>query len=1323
MAISRATVNYFKRAMPVPDQPSCSEKTSSLSPILNTSNGDGSETETTSAILASVKEQELQFERLTRELEAERQIVASQLERCKLGSETGSMSSISSTEEQFRWQTQDGQKDIEDELTTGLELVDSCIRSLQESGILDPQDYSSSERPSLLSQSALQLNSKPEGSFQYSSSYHSNQTLALGESSALQFPSRSNQARSAIQSYSQGTTSRAAHSSGSEPSQSHAASQSRESFVPSHGSAFHLPDSQHSSTLYYSSSTLPAQRVSSPLSMQQVGSPTKLQRVGSASESTGYSTTQRVSSPKQSPSRLAKSYSTSSPINIVVSSAGLSPSSVRVTSPPTIQSNISSSPLHSLSSTIGTYATLSPTKRLVHTSDQYNKHSELYATATLQRPGSLAAGSRASYTSQHSHLGSEIRSLQSPEHHIDPIYEDRVYQKPPMRSLSQSQGDTLLPAHTSSYRTNTDTVPDFDPMSLIFKSVVPDFSVGDLRAPSSPGVDSVPLQRTGSQHGTQNATGTFQRASYAAGPAANYADPYRQLQYCPSVDSPYSKSGPAIPPEGTLARSPSIDSIQKDPREFGWRDPELPEVIQMLQHQFPSVQSNAAAYLQHLCFGDNKIKAEIRRQGGIQLLVDLLDHRMTEVHRSACGALRNLVYGKANDDNKIALKNCGGIPALVRLLRKTTDLEIRELVTACNTNWGVRIQTGVLWNLSSCDALKMPIIQDALAVLTNAVIIPHSGWENSILQDDRKVQLHSSQVLRNATGCLRNVSSAGEEARRRMRECDGLTDALLYVIQSALGSSDIDSKTVENCVCILRNLSYRLAAETSQGQQMGTDELDGLLCGENNGKDTESSGCWGKKKKKKKSQDQWDGVGPLPDCADPPKGIQMLWHPSIVKPYLTLLSECSNPDTLEGAAGALQNLAAGSWKWSVYIRAAVRKEKGLPILVELLRVDNDRVVCAVATALRNMALDVRNKELIGKYAMRDLVHRLPGGNNSNNSASKAMSDDTVTAICCTLHEVITKNMENAKALRDAGGIEKLVGISKSKGDKHSPKVVKAASQVLNSMWQYRDLRSLYKKDAPGLKVNEERGYTPTLQSEPDNALYTLTQGQATRNNSQIQDGWSQYHFVASSSTIERDRQRPYSSSRTPSISPVRMSPNNRSASAPASPREMISLKERKTDYESPGSNATFKGEHTSRKDTMTAQNTGTSTLYRNSYGTPAEDIKHNQVASIVLSLPEDRSRVGVSDPATSLNISTQPVPQDSSRKDYDTYQPFQNSTRNYDDSFFEDQVHHRPPASEYNMHLGLKSTGNYVDFYSAARPYSELNYETSHYPASPDSWV
>ncbi|XP_042630605.1 catenin delta-2-like isoform X3 [Cyprinus carpio] len=1188
--------------MPVPDQHSDIENSSMLSPVLNASNGDGSETETTSAILASVKEQELQFERLTRELEAERQIVATQLERCKLGSETGSMSSISSADEKFRWNNQDGQKDIEEELTTGLELVDSCIRSLQESGILDSQEFTAGERPGILSQSALQLNNQ-EGTFPYQVSYHSNQTLALGDLSASQ-PPLSGQVVGALHSYNQVTSNRVAQLAARETA---ARAHSQDSFAQGHGSAFHMPDNQPAAPVNYSCSTLPAQRVSSPFSMQALGSPSKLQRLGSASDMPSYATLARVSSPKQSPSRLAKSYSTSSPINMAVG-GGSSSSPLHMTGPGNASS---SSPLHQLSAAVGSYATLSPTKRMLHTTDQYKISHDLYANATLQRPGSLA-GSRGSYSSQHSHLGSELRPLQSPEHHIDPIYEDRVYQKAPLRNFNQGQ------------------------------------------VPSSPGVDSIPLQRTGSQ----NATGTFPRAGYATGPGAStadYANPYRTLQFCPSTDSPYSKSGPALPPEATLVRSPSVDSIQKDPREFGWRDPELPEVIQMLQHQFPSVQSNAAAYLQHLCFGDNKIKSEIRRQGGIQLLVDLLDHRMTDVHRSACGALRNLVYGKANDDNKIALKNCGGIPALVRLLRKTTDVEIRELLT------------GVLWNLSSCDALKMPIIQDALAVLTNTVIIPHSGWDTLPHQDDHKLHLHSSQVLRNATGCLRNVSSAGEEARRRMRECEGLTDALLYVIQTALGTSEIDSKTIENCVCILRNLSYRLAAETSQGQQMGSEELDGVLCTDASGKDAESSGCWGKKKKKKKSHDQWDGVGPFPDSSDPPKGLQMLWHPSIVKPYLTLLSECSNPDTLEGAAGALQNLAAGSWKvgptlkpWSVYIRAAVRKEKGLPILVELLRIDNDRVVCAVATALRNMALDVRNKELIGKYAMRDLVHRLPGGNNNNSTGtggtSKSMSDDTITAICCTLHEVITKNMENTKALRDAGGIEKLIGIARSKGDKHTPKVVKAASQVLNSMWQYRDLRSLYKKD-----------------------------------------GYSQYHFVGSSSTIERDRQRPYSSSRTPSISPVRTSPNNRSASAPTSPRDMMSLKERKTEYESTGTNSGYhgnKGEHTSRKDAMAAQiSSGTSTLFRGAYMSPGDDIKHNQV-------------------------SAQGNPPEA-------YPPFQTPPgANFEDPYYEDQALKRPPpAADGTMHLGLKSTGNYVDFYSASRPYSELNYETSHYPASPDSWV
>lgn len=116
--------------------------------------------------------------------------------------------------------------------------------------------------------------------------------------------------------------------------------------------------------------------------MQALGSPSKLQRLGSASDMPSYATLQRVSSPKQSPSRLAKSYSTSSPINMAAGgAASASPGQGNATGSP---------PLHQLSSAVGSYATLSPAKRLLHSSDQYKISHELYANATLQRPGSLA---------------------------------------------------------------------------------------------------------------------------------------------------------------------------------------------------------------------------------------------------------------------------------------------------------------------------------------------------------------------------------------------------------------------------------------------------------------------------------------------------------------------------------------------------------------------------------------------------------------------------------------------------------------------------------------------------------------------------------------------------------------------------------------------------------------------------------------------------------------------------------------------------------------------------------------------------------------------
>jgi len=54
------------------------------------------------------------------------------------------------------------------------------------------------------------------------------------------------------------------------------------------------------------------------------------------------------------------------------------------------------------------------------------------------------------------------------------------------------------------------------------------------------------------------------------------------------------------------------------------------------------------------------------------------------------------------------------------------------------------------------------------------------------------------------------VSSAGEEARRKLRECQGLVDSLIHTLRTAIDQNNVDTKPVQNCVCTLRNLAFRI---------------------------------------------------------------------------------------------------------------------------------------------------------------------------------------------------------------------------------------------------------------------------------------------------------------------------------------------------------------------------------------------------------------------------------------------------------------------------------------------------------------------------------
>nr|XP_033472113.1 plakophilin-4-like isoform X2 [Epinephelus lanceolatus] len=1115
----------------------------------SSSSNSSTTTTTTTNLLASVKEQELQFERLTRELEEERQIVASQLERCMLGAESPAGDSSSSSEKSFAWRSAG-------ESQGG--AMEASGRHLEaEEGLYMPEPDRASLHDSSGGHSA-QMTSYSDSGYQDSSvSYYSNQNVVRSEprASISRSPRAEGQASGQV-------SGRVLRRMASLPSRSQSpgcgtagtVSPSRISLRTSQGSTYDSPILSEPKPL---AAVFPG--TSMPPSCPSPTSPTDGTQVLGGGVGVGGGGGGRLGSTLS-----------------LVEGRCLTGSPLR--------SGMTAVPQH--------YGSTLPrqSQPLAYGADPYG----LYQRSALPRPDSLI-GLHSSYAGHAGQIDPELRAALSPDCHMTPVFEERSFHSPLYHSPTHDPQGSL-------YRTNT-------------------------------GMETLP--RTTSHCGTL----PYQRSSYGLSTAALYVDSYRV-----PAEPVFSHRHSGLV-DRVATRTPSIESIHKDPREFAWRDPELPEVIHMLQHHFPSVQANAAAYLQHLCYGDNRVKVEVCHLGGIQHLVDLLDHKLTEVQKSACGALRNLVYGKATDNNKVALRNCGGVPALLRLLRKTTDNEVRELVT------------GVLWNLSSCDAVKMTIIRDALSTLTNTVVIPHSGWSSISHRDEHKVKFQSSLLLRNTTGCLRNLSSAGEEARSQLRCCEGLVDSLLHVLKACVNTSDYDSKIVENSVCTLRNLSYRLEVEMPSSRLLGNQELDTLLGFSSPAKELDYL-CWGKRRRGRKRggwpDDKWDGVGPIPGFSQPLRGAELLWHPMVVKPYLNLLAESSNPATLEGAAGSLQNLSAGNWKFSAYIRAAVRKEKGLPILVELLRMDNDRVVCSVATALRNMALDSRNKELIGKYAMRDLVTRLPGGSPT------VLSDETVASVCCTLHEVTSRNMENAKALADSGGIEKLVDISKGRGKGYSMKVVKAAAQVLNTLWQYRELRNLYK-----------------------------------------QDGWNYTHFVTPVSTLERDR---YLSQPTLPTSPLQMSPviqsGERSGGSATSSPAMLGIRRHSSNYQRAQSSMqldTYYGDNSLHKRQYTGSEKKTPYFIGTYSSQSGEDLRRSQ--------------------------HTEPFYDEPDRKNYNSYRMYLSSPQGYGEEPYEDEPVHLTPSSPdgyAGQSLQFKANTNYVDFYSTTRRPSN---RANKFTGSPDSWV
>uniref|UniRef100_A0A0N5B240 Fibronectin type-III domain-containing protein n=1 Tax=Strongyloides papillosus TaxID=174720 RepID=A0A0N5B240_STREA len=499
-----------------------------------------------------------------------------------------------------------------------------------------------------------------------------------------------------------------------------------------------------------------------------------------------------------------------------------------------------------------------------------------------------------------------------------------------------------------------------------------------------------------------------------------------------------------------------------------WRDPTLKEVIDYLSNNDSNIVINASGLLQHLTYNDNVVKEDLRNLGGIPILIRLLGNENFEIVRNSAGCLRNLSYGKENDINKKVIAEYDGIRWLTAAIKNFTNTHVREEAT------------GALWNISSCDELKVSIYNQCAEVIVDTLIIPLSGYKQILNKQlitiggntNHLEEKHgrSSNVFRNGVGVLRNISAINSNSRKQLRNSPLLIESLLFYLQNSFNQSSIDNRSVENIVCILRNLSYRVHEEYDGKKHPFVQEYreSGRSSGKRN-RERSKSAPSGSPKEKKKSVGLFKKGGKIKKDGGDNKentgsGVELLWHITTIQLYLRILQETSNSETLEAAAAAIQNLSASEHSNSQYVRTLVRTEKGLPILVELLKVEYEKVVCSVTTALRNLSMDQRNRELIGKYAMKDLLQKIPREDaiQSLNINENKIAEATIAAVLGILFEIVKYSSEFTKNLHDIGGTERLMVLAKGY-PRVSAKICKYTSQLLYTMWQHKDLHEMFKR--------------------------------------------------------------------------------------------------------------------------------------------------------------------------------------------------------------------------------------------------------------------
>ncbi|XP_068800635.1 plakophilin-3 [Struthio camelus] len=544
------------------------------------------------------------------------------------------------------------------------------------------------------------------------------------------------------------------------------------------------------------------------------------------------------------------------------------------------------------------------------------------------------------------------------------------------------------------------------------------------------------LQRFQSNHRSRLSAASFGGLQASAGAGGSYPRLLEGGSRAPSVRSlaePGHRLRDRRASDAYDGHSPLLA-----PQSGGFDDIDLPSAVKYLIATDPNLQVLGAAYLQHKCYSDGNAKKQARSLQAMPKLVKLFNSPNQEVQRHATGAMRNLIYDNA--ENKLALVEENGIYELMRTLREPDD-ELRKNVT------------GILWNLSSSDNLKDRLARDTLEQLTDLVLVPLSGLGSSgVIQQNPS----EAEIFYNSTGFLRNLSSASQQTRQKMRECHGLVDSMIHYVNSSLEVGKSEDKSVENAVCVLRNLSYRLYDEMPPSSLQ---RLEGHRRNDSSTMTGELVGCFSPQSKKAREHYLNADIITFTEVSKDPKGMEWLWNPQIVGIYNRLLQRCElNKHTTEAASGALQNITAGDRRWAgVLSRLALEQERILNPVLDRVRTADQHQLRSLTGLIRNLSRHARNKDEMSTKVVSHLIEKLPGS-----VGDKSPPADVIINIIAVLNNLVVESPMAARDIVYFDGLRKLFYIKKRRDSSDSEKSSRAAASLLGNMWQYAKLHRDFK---------------------------------------------------------------------------------------------------------------------------------------------------------------------------------------------------------------------------------------------------------------------